>query len=37
MAYVVACEMVHIWKVNVSGLELRGQLASGSLVLDSIE
>ena len=37
MAYVVACEMVHIWKANVSGLELRGQLGDGLLVLDSIE
>ena len=37
MAYVVACEMVHIWKANVSGLGLRGLLACGLLVLDNME
>ena len=37
MAYIVACEVVHIWKDNVSDLELRGQHTFGLLVLDSIE
>ena len=37
MAYIVACEVVHIWKVNVSYLELRRQHAIDLLVLDSIE
>ena len=37
MAYIVPCEVVHIWKANVSDLKLRGQHAIGLLVLDSIE
>lgn len=37
MAYIVACKVVHIWKDNVSDLELCGQHATGLLVLDSIE
>lgn len=37
MAYIIACKVVHIWKDNVSDLELRWQNATGSLVLDSIE
>ena len=37
MAYIVACEVVHIWKINVSYLDLRRQRAVGLLVLDSIE
>ena len=37
MAYIVACEVVHIWKDSVSDVELRGQHATGLLVLDSIE
>ena len=37
MAHIVACEVVYIWRANVSDLELRGQHAIGLLVLDSIE
>ena len=37
MAYIVACEVVDIWKINVSYLVLRRQHIIGLLVLDSIE
>lgn len=37
MAYVVACEVVHIWRTSVSYLKFREQRATGLLVLDSIE